>query len=1272
MKFLILFFFLLFLIEFSHEIKLVILNYNNEITIKLKGKESQYILNEDFPYSPNEIIINGQNSIFSNTNNISGLSDEINEIKMIWENNIDSCYKMFYYMPNILSVDFSEFDSSNVTDMSFMFQECSSLTSINFLNFDTSQVTDLRYMFSGCISLESLDLSSFNTEKVINMGATFQNCILLKTLNLNNFITPSLESLWFTFYECNSLENLEINNFNTEKVWDMSATFYNCYSLQSLNLSSFKTLSLTTLWHAFYNCSSLKSLDLSHFNTEKVTNMDALFKCCSSLKSLDLDHFIAPSLTSIWELFYECQSLEYVKIPHLNTEKVQDMGALFLNCYSLTSLDLSTFNTNSATTMGYMFYNCTSLISLDLSSFNTQNVENLEFMFYGCNSLTFLNLNNFNTSLVTTMTNMFYNCSSLESLEIKNFNTNSVIYMDYFFYNCSSLKSLDVSNFNTECVITMENMFFNCQSLISLNLSNFDLTSVFYFSNMFYNLNENFTYCYNKDYIKPEFQRELSPYENDCEKICILNSKKYIYEKGKCVLNCSNEDDLYKFEYNSKCYSSCPNGTHNSSTNDYLCEEGLFCDKYYSYDQKSCLDIMPDGYFLNDSVMKTIDQCNIKCDKCNLESQSYNLCITCNYGRNYYPKFNDPSNYKSFINCYRNEEPGYYLDFEKKMFYPCCNYCEKCNDYSCIRCFPGYILKDRICILNKNDDDISIINNDLNSLTFTYSYSSNLNMEYLKDKMNSFTFIDISQETIEFFKDKFDLNENETLTIVIDDFPSNDTQLVTSDYNYRIFLENGTELDLEQITEDNYVDIYVPIKDFNLSNFNTAKYFAQQGYDIYNLNDNFYNDICSPVKFYENDLTLEDRLKDIYPSNIIICKGNCYYNGLDIENERFICKCNINKKYSNRIEKKGLFDIEDGNFFSYFLDYLNYKIFKCYKLISAWSKINKNYSFYTIIIAFFILLILNLVFIAYNIPNKKAKMIKNFREQTESKKNTQKKKIIVSNESNSMILSAPTKKKKKKTIKISRNKRKQKTNKSNKLNQSEINNFLNYKSKSLNKNNYNELPFTLAINKDKRNIIEIFYSVIRTKFELLNLIFISNDYKIILICDYILSLLVNFFFNALLYSDRVISTKYHNNGKLDFIVRMMITLLSNIITSIILYYLKYSEGLEEREELINELKNKMIYLRNVNLFIKLLILRFFLFLFGEIITFGICFYYIVIFCVIYSLSKYDLLINYLFSIVESIVISIILAVIITLLRKIGLMYINKYFYNTSKFIDQKF
>ena len=54
MKFLILFFFLLFLIEFSHEIKLVILNYNNEITIKLKGKESQYILNEDFPYSPNK------------------------------------------------------------------------------------------------------------------------------------------------------------------------------------------------------------------------------------------------------------------------------------------------------------------------------------------------------------------------------------------------------------------------------------------------------------------------------------------------------------------------------------------------------------------------------------------------------------------------------------------------------------------------------------------------------------------------------------------------------------------------------------------------------------------------------------------------------------------------------------------------------------------------------------------------------------------------------------------------------------------------------------------------------------------------------------------------------------------------------------------------------------------------------------------------------------------------------------------------------------------
>jgi len=69
---------------------------------------------------------------------------------------------------------------SNVTimneDCSWMFSELSHLASVNFTNFVTSEVTDMNTMFWGCESLTSLDLSGFNTSKVENMFCMFNNC----------------------------------------------------------------------------------------------------------------------------------------------------------------------------------------------------------------------------------------------------------------------------------------------------------------------------------------------------------------------------------------------------------------------------------------------------------------------------------------------------------------------------------------------------------------------------------------------------------------------------------------------------------------------------------------------------------------------------------------------------------------------------------------------------------------------------------------------------------------------------------------------------------------------------------------------------------------------------------------------------------------------------------------------------------------------------------------------------------------------------------------
>ena len=54
-----------------------------------------------------------------------------------------------------------------------MFYDCSSLTSLNLSNFNTNNVTNMDSMFYNCSSLTSLILTNFNTINVINMSNMF-------------------------------------------------------------------------------------------------------------------------------------------------------------------------------------------------------------------------------------------------------------------------------------------------------------------------------------------------------------------------------------------------------------------------------------------------------------------------------------------------------------------------------------------------------------------------------------------------------------------------------------------------------------------------------------------------------------------------------------------------------------------------------------------------------------------------------------------------------------------------------------------------------------------------------------------------------------------------------------------------------------------------------------------------------------------------------------------------------------------------------------------
>lgn len=85
------------------------------------------------------------------------------------------------------SLDLTNFNTSNVVNMSYMFMNFNSKT-INVSSFDTSNVRNMNNMFDGCISLRSLDVSGFNTSRVINFEYMFNDCYRLEKLDLSNFV----------------------------------------------------------------------------------------------------------------------------------------------------------------------------------------------------------------------------------------------------------------------------------------------------------------------------------------------------------------------------------------------------------------------------------------------------------------------------------------------------------------------------------------------------------------------------------------------------------------------------------------------------------------------------------------------------------------------------------------------------------------------------------------------------------------------------------------------------------------------------------------------------------------------------------------------------------------------------------------------------------------------------------------------------------------------------------------------------------------------------
>lgn len=135
------------------------------------------------------------------------------------------------YLGSDLSYEVANISTVNMTSFlnnSFgLFNSCSGLKSLDLSNWDTSNVTNMQSTFSNCSKLASLDVSGWDTSKVTTMAYMFYGCQKMTRLDLSSWHTPNLTNTSYMFYcgSSNVWEHIDMRNFDFSKVTSSSDMF---------------------------------------------------------------------------------------------------------------------------------------------------------------------------------------------------------------------------------------------------------------------------------------------------------------------------------------------------------------------------------------------------------------------------------------------------------------------------------------------------------------------------------------------------------------------------------------------------------------------------------------------------------------------------------------------------------------------------------------------------------------------------------------------------------------------------------------------------------------------------------------------------------------------------------------------------------------------------------------------------------------------------------------------------------------------------------------
>ena len=213
-------------------------------------------------------------------------------------------------------------------------------------------------------------------------------------------------------------------------------------------------------------------------------------------------------------------------------------------------------------------------------------------------------------------------------------------------------------------------------------------------------------------------------------------------------------------------------------------------------------------------------------------------------------------------------------------------------------------------------------------------------------------------------KNNSNLTDEDDLILYKIDIKNEDSSITY--VQYEIYNPKTLQMISLEYCKDLSIIVNIPV---NLDENTQSIYdsLTKSGYNLFDLEDDFYNDICSTYTSENGtDLTLADRKRIIYDNSgdITMCQEGCSFEFYNLTTKKSQCDCEVQTDAT--VTNIDEINFENTNLAKEFFNTLNnsnFRVLKCYKLVFSKKGQKNNIGSYIMSVFCLIIIILLLIYI---------------------------------------------------------------------------------------------------------------------------------------------------------------------------------------------------------------------------------------------------------------------------------------------------------------------